>query len=291
MRFAISAAYDRQGASAWTFLAAEQTAKNRQGGAGDDRYHRSMHTRPVALVTGANKGIGHEIATQLAARGHTVLVGSRDLARGEAAARRMTGDARAIALDVTSAESIAAAATWIGRELGRLDVLVNNAGIAAGGARGVARRAGLTAGTPSTASLADVRLVFETNVFGVIAVTQAMLPLLRKAPAGRIVNLSSRLGSLTAISDSGFAYPGIGGVAYGPSKTALNAVTIAFAQELADTAIKVNVACPGFTATDLNNHSGPRSVAEAAREPVRLALLGPDGPTGTFSNDSGPIRW
>jgi NAD(P)-dependent dehydrogenase (short-subunit alcohol dehydrogenase family) len=250
-----------------------------------------MHDRPVALVTGANKGIGHEIAKQLAARGHTVLVGARDLARGEAAARLLAGDARAIALDVTNAGSIAAAAARIGRELGRLDVLVNNAAIAIGRAAGVATRAGISAGAPSTASLADIRLVFETNVFGVIAVTQAMLPLLRKAPAARIVNLSSSLGSLTVIGDPTFPLPGIGGVAYGPSKTALNAVTIAFAQELADTAIKVNLACPGFTATDLNNHSGTRTVAEAAREPVRLALLGPDGPTGTFSNEAGPIRW
>jgi NAD(P)-dependent dehydrogenase (short-subunit alcohol dehydrogenase family) len=133
--------------------------------------------------------------------------------------------------------------------------------------------------------------VFETNVFGVIAVTQAMLPLLRQAPAGRIVNLTSRLGSLSAITDPAFPMRGVGGVAYGPSKSALNAVTVAFAQELADTAIKVNVACPGYTATDLNNHSGPRTVVEAAREPVRLALLGPDGPTGTFSNDAGLIPW
>jgi len=272
-------------------LAAEQTAKNDQGGARGDRYHRDMHDRPVALVTGANKGIGHEIARQLAARGHTVLLGSRDPGRGEAAARRVTGDARALALDVTNADSIAAAAAWIGRELGRLDVLVNNAGIAIGGASGVATVAGVTAGRPSTTSLADVRRVFETNVFGVIAVTQAMLPLLRQAPAARIVNLSSSLGSLAVITDPAFALPGIGGVGYGPSKTALNAVTVAFAQELADTAIKVNAACPGFTATDLNNHRGPRSVVEAAREPVRLALLGPDGPTGTFSNEAGPIRW
>jgi NAD(P)-dependent dehydrogenase (short-subunit alcohol dehydrogenase family) len=146
-------------------------------------------------------------------------------------------------------------------------------------------------GAASVALLDDVRAVFETNVFGVIAVTQAMLPLLREAPAGRIVNVSSRIGSLTAITDPEFPMRGIGGVAYGPSKTALNAVTIAFAQELEGTAIKVNLACPGHTATDLNGHSGPRTVPEAAREPVRLALLGPDGPTGTFSNDDGSIPW
>jgi len=237
-----------------------------------------MRENKVALVTGANKGIGHAIASQLAAHGFTVLVGAREAARGEAAAKRIVGDARALALDVTRSDSIAAAAEWIRRELGRLDVLVNNAGIA-------------RSAQPSTANLDDVRAVFETNVFGVIAVTQAMLPLLRESPAGRIVNVSSRLGSLSAITDPAFPMPGVGGVAYGPSKTALNAVTIAFAQELAGTRIQVNLACPGHTATDLNGHSGPRTVAEAAREPVRLALLGPDGPTGSFSNDAGAIPW
>ncbi|MDC0748036.1 SDR family oxidoreductase [Polyangium mundeleinium] len=251
-----------------------------------------MQNMPVALVTGANKGIGHEIAKQLAARGYTVLVGARDLARGEDSAKRITGETRAVALDVTNEGSIAAAASRIRREFGRLDVLVNNAGIAKGGAQTAAMLADIAqSGAPSVATLADVRAVFETNVFGVIAVTQAMLPLLREAPAGRIVNVSSRVGSMTTISDPAYPHRGIGGVAYGPSKSALNAVTIAFAQELADTAIKVNAACPGYTATDLNNHSGPRSVVEAAREPVRLALLGPDGPTGTFSNDAGPIPW
>lgn len=237
-----------------------------------------MHENKVALVTGANKGIGHAIASELAARGFTVLVGARDASRGEAAARRIAGDARPIALDVTRADSIAAAAARIRRELGRLDVLVNNAAIA-------------ISAKPSEASLADVRAVFETNVFGVIAVTQAMLPLLREAPAGRIVNVSSRVGSLSAITDPTYPMPGVGGVAYGPSKTALNAVTVAFAQELEGTSIKVNLACPGYTATDLNGHSGPRTVAEGAREPVRLALLDPEGPTGTFSNDAGSIPW
>jgi NAD(P)-dependent dehydrogenase (short-subunit alcohol dehydrogenase family) len=237
-----------------------------------------MHENKVALVTGANKGIGYAIASALAARGLTVLVGARDAARGEAAAQRIVGDARPCPLDVTRADSIAAAASRIQRDFGRLDVLVNNAGIA-------------TFGTASTTRLDDVRAVFETNVFGVIAVTQAMLPLLRAAPAGRIVNVSTRLGSLTAITDPAFPMRGIGGVAYGPSKSALNAVTIAFAQELEGTAIKVNLACPGHTATDLNGHSGPRTASEAAHEPVRLALLGPDGPTGTFSNDAGSIPW
>jgi NAD(P)-dependent dehydrogenase (short-subunit alcohol dehydrogenase family) len=254
-----------------------------------------MHDKPVALITGANKGIGHQIAQELAARGFTVLVGARDLARGEAAARAIAvvgGDARPLALDVTDGDSIAAAAERIGRELGRLDVLVNNAGIARSRPAGGATLADIArSGAPSRTALADVRRIFETNVFGVIAVIQAMLPLLREAPAGRIVNVSSRVGSLTTISDPAYAHRGVGGVAYAPSKSALNAVTVAFAQELAETRIKVNAACPGYTATDFNDHSGPRSVVEAAREPVRLALLGPDGPTGSFSNDEGPIPW
>jgi NAD(P)-dependent dehydrogenase (short-subunit alcohol dehydrogenase family) len=237
-----------------------------------------MHKNKLALVTGANKGIGHAIARALAAHGLTVLVGARNAARGEAAAQRIDGDARVCPLDVTCADSIATAVGRIQREFGRLDVLVNNAGIA-------------TFGTPTTTRLDDVRAVFETNVFGVIAVTQAMLPLLRTAPAGRIVNVSTRLGSLTAITDPAFPMPGVGGVAYGPSKSALNAITVAFAQELADTNIKVNAACPGHTATDLNGHSGHRTPDEAAKHPVRLALLGDDGPTGTFSNDAGIIPW
>jgi len=292
LRIATPAFYDLSALAAWAFLAADRLAKNRQGSARRDRYHEVMHDKPVALVTGANKGIGHEIARQLAARGYTVLIGARDFALGEAAARQISGDARAVALDVTSADSIAAAAARIRRELGRLDVLVNNAGIASARPPSATALADIArSGKPSVAGLAEVRAVFETNVFGVIAVTQALLPLLREAPAGRIVNVSSRVGSLSAISDAAYPYPGIGGVAYGPSKTALNAVTVAFAQELAGTAIKVNAACPGFTATDLNNHSGPRGVAEGAREPVRLAMLGPDGPTGTFSNEAGPIPW
>lgn len=241
-----------------------------------------MHDQPVALITGANKGIGREIARQLAARKFTVLIGSRDLARGEKAAAELRAeglDARAIAIDVTRAETIAAAHDQIQRDLGRLDVLVNNAGIV------------LASGKPSEAPLAAVREVFDTNVFGVIAVTQAMLPILRAAPAARIVNVSSGVGSITRSSDRAYPHRGIGGVAYGPSKSALNHVTVAFALELENTAIKVNAACPGYVATDLNGHSGPRTVEQGAREPVRLATLPADGPTGTFSNEDGPLPW
>lgn len=250
-----------------------------------------MHNQQVALITGANKGIGLQIAKELAARGLTVLVGSRDLDRGEAAAKTLDGDARALALDVTDAKSIAAAAERIRNELGRLDVLINNAGISHAGQPGRSFEGMLDAGRPSLASIAEVRAVFETNVFGVIAVTQVLLPLLREAPAGRIVNVSSVVGSLTLQTAPSNPYRSIQSVSYVPSKTALNAITVAFANELETTRIKVNAACPGFTATALNDFQGTRSVQEAAREPVRLALLGPDGPTGTFSNDDGAIPW
>lgn len=178
--------------------------------------------------------------------------------------------------DGTCADTIAAAKSLVDREFGRLDVLFNNAGIAAfGGA--------------STTRIDDVRAVFETNVFDVIAGTQAMLPLLRAASAGRIVNVSTGLGSLTATTNPAFPMRGIGGVAYGPSKSALSAITAAFAQELADTNIKVNAACSGHTASDRIGHSGYRTVEEAAKEPVRLALLDATRPIGTFSNDAGVI--
>jgi NAD(P)-dependent dehydrogenase (short-subunit alcohol dehydrogenase family) len=251
-----------------------------------------MHNdKLVALVTGANKGIGLQIAKDLAARGFTVLVGSRNLEHGEAAAKSVGANARALQLDVTKHASIAAAAERIRNELGRLDVLVNNAAISNAQKPGMSFEEILQAGLPSLASVAEVRAVFETNVFGVIAVTQAMLPLLREAPAGRIVNVSSEVGSLTKQTDPSNPFRAIKSVSYSPSKTTLNAITVAFANELETTRIKVNAACPGFTATDLNNFRGTRTVEQAAREPVRLALLDANGPTGSFSNEDGPLPW
>jgi NAD(P)-dependent dehydrogenase (short-subunit alcohol dehydrogenase family) len=250
-----------------------------------------VHDKPVALVTGANKGIGLQIAKDLAEHGFTVLVGSRDLERGQTAAQTVAADARAVQLDVTNQASIRAAADRIRNELGRLDVLVNNAGIAQAGTPGRSLAEVAESGRPSVASLDEVRAVFETNVFGVIAVTQAMLPLLREAPAGRIVNVSSGSGSLTMCAEPDNPRRAIFGAVYSPSKTALNAITLAFAIELEPTGIKVNAAAPGFTATDLNNFEGTRTVQQAAREPVRLALLGPDGPNGTFSDENGPLPW
>lgn len=251
-----------------------------------------MQDKPVALVTGANQGIGLQIAKDIAAHGFTVLIGSRSLERGEAAAKEVGHEARALQLDVTDQASITAAAERVRNELGRLDVLVNNAAIS-----NTRLRPGETieeyskSARPSVVSLAEMRAVFETNVFGVVAVTQAMLPLLREAPAARIVNVSSGVGSLTRNADPTSPRRSMFGPVYPASKTALNAVTLAMAIELESTGIKVNAACPGFTKTNLNNYAGTQTVEEGAREPVRLALLGPDGPTGTFSNAAGVIPW
>jgi NAD(P)-dependent dehydrogenase (short-subunit alcohol dehydrogenase family) len=251
-----------------------------------------MQNKPVALITGANQGIGLQIAKELAAKNFTVLVGSRDYARGEEAAKTVDGDAHALQLDVTDQASIAAAAERVRNEFGRLDVLINNAAISNTGLRpGVPIEEYAKSTRPSTVSLDEMRAVFETNVFGVVAVTQAMLPLLRESSAARIVNVSSGVGSLTRNSDPAYPYRPIFGPVYPASKTALNAVTLAMAIELESTGIKVNAACPGFTKTNLNNYTGTQTVEEGAREPVRLALLGADGPNGSFSNADGPLPW
>jgi NAD(P)-dependent dehydrogenase (short-subunit alcohol dehydrogenase family) len=250
-----------------------------------------MTDKRIALVTGANQGIGLQIAKDLVAKGLTVLVGSRNLANGEMAARDIGAGAHAIQLDVTGAASIAAAAQRIGAEFGRLDILINNAGISKiGHPQGVVEDI-VKNGRISSAPLDDIRTIYETNVFGVIAVTQAMLPLLRKSKAARIVNVSSGVGSLTrTLGPGGEHLRSIYGM-YSASKTALNAVTVGLALDLAAEGIKVNAACPGYTKTALNNFMGTRTVEEGAREPMRLALLGDDGPTGSYSNDEGPLPW
>lgn len=252
-----------------------------------------MHNKPVALVTGANQGIGLQIAGEMAAHGYTVLVGSRSLEKGEAAAGSIGAEAYAVQLDVTDQASITAAAERIRGEFGRLDVLINNAAISNTGkqpAMSIEEYARLT--SPSTVSLDEMRAVWETNVFGVVAVTQAMLPLLREAPVARIVNVSSGVGSLTANSNPDYHYRTMFGPVYPASKTALNAITLAMAIELEPAGIRVNAVSPGFTKTNLNHYAGTETVEEGAREVVRVALLGPDGPTGTFTRwENQTIPW
>jgi len=239
----------------------------------------------IALITGANKGIGFEIARQLGAQGITILAGVRDQARGEAAVQQLRTeaiDATAVHLDVTNQATIDAAAAFIEQAYGKLDILVNNAGISV--------REGST--PPSELALEAVRTTFATNVFGVFAVTKAMLPLLRRSGAGRIVNLSSEVGSLSINSDpTSFAAHLPPTLAYNASKTALNALTVFFARELQNTPIKVNSVSPGFVATDLNGHSGFLTPEQGAKVPVAFATLPVDGPTGGFFGEHGVIVW
>jgi NAD(P)-dependent dehydrogenase (short-subunit alcohol dehydrogenase family) len=249
--------------------------------------------KTIALITGANQGIGLQIAKDLAAHGYTVLVGSRDLARGEAAASTIPGEARAVQLDVTDSASIVAAAAWIEKEYGRLDVLVNNAAISNTSKTPEMTLQDFIGRTkPSNASLEEVRAVWETNAFGVLAVTQAMLPLLRQAPSARIVMVSSGAGSLTLNSDPKFAHRPMFGPVYPASKAAMNAITVGFAIELEGTGILVNAVSPGFTKTNLNGYEGTETVEEGAAQAVKMALLGPDGPSGTFTHATmGALPW
>ncbi len=243
-----------------------------------------MADKKMALITGANKGIGKEIARQLGAQGMTVLIGARDKERGKAAAAELTAggaDARAVLLDVTDQASIDAAAKQVESEYGRLDVLVNNAGIALDGGPSSAL----------TLEIETLRRTYETNVFGVFSMTRAFLPLLKKSGAGRIVNVSSGLGSLSQNSDPSWDYAAVKPLAYNSSKAALNMVTVIFAAELKDTGIKVNAADPGYTATDLNHNQGHQTVEQGAAAAVRLATLPDNGPTGGFFDEAGVVPW
>jgi NAD(P)-dependent dehydrogenase (short-subunit alcohol dehydrogenase family) len=253
-----------------------------------NQIESSTNNKPVALVTGANQGVGFQIAKALAAHGYRVYAGSRNLGNGEKAVAEIGNDTHALHLDVTKQPTIDAAVKRIEKEAGRLDLLVNNAAISHAGKPGRTLEEITVAGRPSTASLDDVRAVWETNVFGVISVTQAMLPLLRKSGAARIVNVSSSLGSLSWIVDPACWARKHFDVAYAASKTALNAVTVAFAIELESENIKVNAVSPGFTATALNNFQGTDSAEVGSREPIRVALE-TDGPTLTFTGPDGPV--
>ncbi|MER6439068.1 SDR family oxidoreductase [Streptomyces sp. NPDC001185] len=245
-----------------------------------------MSETKTALVTGANKGIGYAIAAGLGALGHRVGVGARDEGRRETAVRKLRAagvDAFGVALDVTSDASVAEAVELVERQAGRLDVLVNNAGIS--GEMGPD-----WVQDPTTLDLGVVRTVVETNVLGVIRVTNAMLPLLRRSASPRVVNVSSAVASLTRQADPDIE---IGPVmaAYSPSKTFLNAVTVQYARQFAGTNILVNAACPGLVATDFTGFHGPRTPEQGAATAIRLATLPDDGPTGSFAEDAGVIPW
>jgi NAD(P)-dependent dehydrogenase (short-subunit alcohol dehydrogenase family) len=243
---------------------------------GQDRFM----SETIALVTGANKGIGYEIAAGLGALGWTVGVGARSPERRDTAVEKLRAagvDAFGVPLDVTDDASVTAAADLL-RERG-LDVLVNNAAI--------------TGGMPQEPTVVDpamIRTVIDTNVLGVIRVTNAMLPLLRQSSAPRIVNMSSSVGSLTLQSASTDATGPIS-AAYAPSKTFLNAVTVQYAKELAGTNILINLGCPGYVATDLNHFSGHRTPTQGAAIAIHLATLPGDGPTGGFFDDEGRVAW
>ncbi|MFD3488905.1 SDR family NAD(P)-dependent oxidoreductase [Streptomyces sp. NPDC058665] len=251
-----------------------------------------MPTNRIALVTGANQGMGKQVAKELVSDGVTVFVGSRDLARGETAAAEIGDGATALQLDVTDAASIASAAERIREEAGRLDLLVNNAGISTTRAdvRDLAELRAMS--ETSIAPLDEVRAVWEVNVFGALAVYQAMLPLLRKSSDARIVNVTSALGSLTIAADPTLPVHSAFEPIYAASKTALNAVTLSMMIELEATDIKVNLVSPGFANTALVNFEGTESVEDAVREVVRVARLGPTGPTGTFTTWEGmDVPW
>jgi NAD(P)-dependent dehydrogenase (short-subunit alcohol dehydrogenase family) len=235
----------------------------------------------VALVTGANKGIGKAIVQGLARDGLIVYLGARDLERGKVAAAelKVNGDVRFVQLDVTNAASIRAAVQTVESEAGRLDVLVNNAGISS--APGSRFR------NPTEETAENIRLVYETNVFAVITVTNAFIPLLMRSDAGRIVNVTSKRGS---IGEEG-AWVGRPYMAYSTSKTALNALTVHYARSLAETPIKVNGAAPGHVATDFNGFRGTRTPEQGAAVAIRLAQLDSNGPTGLVFEDDTQLTW
>src|ERR1700738_576599 len=239
------------------------------------RLTMSVQTKKVALFTGGNKGLGFETARQLGASGITVLIGARDAAKGEAAAAKLKSegiDARAIKLDVANVEDVKAAAKKIEKEFGVLDILVNNAGVMLDAFPGP--------NVTSMTSAEVLRKTFDTNFFGLVELTQVLLPLLQKSEAGRIVNLSSILGSLTYHATPGSPVYEAKTFAYDTSKAALNSFTIHLAHELKDTQIKVNSAHPGWVKTDMGTDAAPMEILDGVKTSVELATLGQDGATG-----------
>ncbi|GAA5173292.1 SDR family NAD(P)-dependent oxidoreductase [Pseudonocardia eucalypti] len=239
-----------------------------------------MTETTIALVTGANKGLGLTSARRLARSGWTVLIGARDAERGAKAVAELAADglsAELVALDVTSDESVAAAADQVGRAHGRLDVLINNAGV-------IGSRV-----PPLETGPDEMRACYETNVFGPVRVTRAFLPLLRRSARPRIVMVSSGMGSLAVTGDRDRVESTVISLTYPSSKSALNMLTTQYAKALPG--FRVNAVDPGYTATDLNGNSGPQTVEEGTDAIVQLAAVGPDGPTGGFFDRSGPVPW
>ncbi|MCJ8138283.1 SDR family oxidoreductase [Falsirhodobacter halotolerans] len=237
----------------------------------------------IAFVTGANRGIGLEIAQQLGQAGVCVIIGARDSRRAKVAAAKLCAagfDAKSVVLDLTDPAGIAAAAEMIRVEYGRLDILINNAGIV-----------DAHDGPPTTGTADAARRIIETNFIGTLVVTQAMLPLLRQAPAARIVNVSSSLGSLTLNGDPTSKFYNARLIGYNASKAALNMLTVQLAEELRGTRIIVNSVSPGYVKTDLNDHKGVLSVGEGAKIPVKYALLGDDPVSGRFVEGDEAVPW
>lgn len=248
--------------------------------------------RRIALITGANQGVGFQVAKELVANGVTVLLGSRNIEHGQAAAKELGEGAVPIQVDVTDPASIKAAAERIRTEFGRLDLLVNNAAISRSERNDVALEDYMASYGASTVSLDEVRAIWETNVFGALAVYQAMLPLLRLSAAARIVNVGSGAGSLTLNANPDYPYRKMYSPAYAGSKSAMNIIALSMMAEHENDGIKVNVVSPEFTKTALNNFQGTATLEEGCREVVRVALLGPDGPSGTFTRwENSPIPW
>ncbi|MGZ2405996.1 SDR family oxidoreductase [Rhizobium ruizarguesonis] len=243
----------------------------------------STHQK-IALVTGATRGLGFETARQLGREGVFVLLGARDLAAGQAKAETLRAEGlavEAIEIDLNRPETIDAAASSIDERFGRLDILINNAGI-------------LLLDTddfPSVASVETLRESYEVNFIGMVIVTQKLLPLIRKAASGRIVNLSSSVGSLWWTGDANNPSPDVKWLGYAASKAAVNMLTVQLALELKDTPIKVNAVCPGYVMTELNRGGGYITIEDGVRAPVKYALLDDAGPTGQFFNTNGPINW
>ncbi|MDQ1162414.1 NAD(P)-dependent dehydrogenase (short-subunit alcohol dehydrogenase family) [Chryseobacterium sp. SORGH_AS 447] len=236
----------------------------------------------VALVSGANTGVGFQIAKALVESGYTVYAGSRDLQKGQAAVEQLGASAIAVQLDITDKESIRTAVKTIEDETGYLTLLVNNAAVSHAGVPGRTMEEVLGSQRASIVPIEELKTVWETNVFGTLALTQACLPLLQKASKARIVTVSSALGSLTINANPDYPYRSNFDAAYGASKTALNGIFLSLAIDLADTGITVHMVSPGFTATALNNFQGTDSVEEGSKEPIRVALA-EDLPTGSFT--------